>query len=81
VSAREDFRPGVYMHWKGSKYRALFLAQDSTNRADSGGSTEEPVVVYISLEGARAGNVCVRNLQQFMEHVEAGGPRFRWIAP
>ncbi len=26
------FRPGVYQHWKGPYYRALFLGQDSTNR-------------------------------------------------
>ncbi len=28
----KDFRPGLYRHWKGPLYRALFLGQDSTNR-------------------------------------------------
>lgn len=57
-----DFKSGVYRHYKGGLYRALFLAQDSTNRRDAAGSTEEPMVVYVSLSEPHQGNVCVRAL-------------------
>ncbi len=30
------FRPGMYVHWKGQRYKALGLGQDSTNRVLEG---------------------------------------------
>lgn len=73
------FRPGIYRHWKGNLYRALFLAQDSTNRPTKKmtlrldtvfESTEAPVVIYVSLDpGDHAGNVCARDLEQWNELV------------
>lgn len=141
-----EFRPGIYQHWKGPLYRALFLAQDSTNKLslkrrvavkdgvggviysdevciagtctrpinhegrhsqfgdppspknvqfhppDSGASTQEPMVVYVSIEGEDAGNVCVRSLAQWAELVPnriqlpslgllSMVPRFAWVRP
>lgn len=88
----EPFKPGIYRHWKGPLYRALFLAQESTNRVishrtDATESTEEPLVVYVSLE---SGNVCVRSLEQWNELVPNPGydtsklgrptvPRFEFV--
>lgn len=78
LTEAQMFRPGVYRHWKGPLYRALFLAQDSTNRPPPSGSldpahetsTREPMVVYVSLGGECAGNVCVRSLEQWNETVK-----------
>ncbi len=63
--------PGLYRHYKGGLYRVLFVAQDSTNDSD-GESTQEPVVVYISLTGPKAGTICVRTEDQFSESVLVG---------
>lgn len=92
-----DFRPGIYQHWKGHLYRALFLAQDSTNRPSSPPewsevpgvrvteSSDEPMVIYISLNEPHSGNVCARELWQWNELVKwpenKEWPRFRWMHP
>lgn len=82
------FKPGLYRHWKGGLYRALFLAQDSTNRyPGKAGSSEEPMVVYMSLDDP--GNLCVRTLAQWNEVVDRMKPvygdakvlRFKWVGP
>lgn len=66
------FRPGIYQHWKGNKYLALFLVEDSTNRVNGNdghdlGSTQEAMVVYISLSGEHIGQRNVRSLAQWNE--------------
>ena len=92
----EAFRPGVYRHWKGALYRALFLGQDSTNR-DGKESTEEPTVAYVALSDGTGhqGNICFRELWQWMEPVmisvkgtesmlngpRVSVPRFLWRSP
>lgn len=66
------FKPGIYMHYKGKKYKALFLARDS--------ETEEVMVVYQALYGDFG--YWVRPLAMFQEQIEADGtclPRFRYI--
>lgn len=66
------FKPGIYMHYKGKKYKALFLARDS--------ETEEVMVVYQALYGDFG--YWVRPLAMFQEQIEAEGirrPRFRYI--
>jgi hypothetical protein len=78
----ENFRPGVYEHYKGGLYRALFLAKNSTDGVGIGG---EPWVVYICLSPppnhpARPGQVCTRSLKQWNESVTNGmQPRFRFL--
>jgi hypothetical protein len=83
----DAFKPGVYRHWKGPLYRALFLSQDSNN-GPSGASSQEPEVIYVSLnEGTRQGQVNNRWLWQWCEIVPAVDdwkerthvPRFEWI--
>lgn len=37
-----EFIPGVYRHWKGGLYRALFLVRDSLSK-------ERLLVIYISM--------------------------------
>jgi len=67
-----EFKPGIYMHYKGNKYKALFLAKDSEN--------EVVMVVYQALYGDLG--YWVRPLAMFMEQVECGGkrvPRFRYM--
>jgi hypothetical protein len=59
--------PGRYRHFKGHEYEALFVARDS--------ETQEEVVVYKN----DAGEVWVRPLSMWNEHVERdgySGPRF-----
>lgn len=61
------FTPGMYRHFKGGVYEALFLAKD--------GETQEDVVVYKNAKG----EVWVRPLSMWSEHVERdgyNGPRF-----
>lgn len=75
-----NFRPGIYQHFKGPKYRALFLAEDSTNRSVCGvavereegilESSQAPMVVYISNENSV---VHVRELSQWNEMVPNPG--------
>lgn len=104
----EQFRPGVYRHYKGGRYLALFLTEDSNNRkiscdeahpnldvyhpdeAHVGESTQEPEVIYIHLDGPRAGQRCNRKLKQWCEQVVSlervpGDrqmvPRFTWESP
>lgn len=72
-----DFKPGVYKHYKGGLYRALFLAQDSTNvdLGDPTGqleSTQELCVVYVALDGAHAGQINVRTLAQWHDLIGGG---------
>ncbi len=50
---RPEFKPGLYRHYKGGLYRALFLARNSEHR-------EQEVVVYVSISEAHGGKVWVR---------------------
>lgn len=43
----ETFRPGIYRHYKGGLYRALFLAKEEGRSKGPAGSFW--VVVYVSL--------------------------------
>jgi hypothetical protein len=73
-------RPGIYRHYKGGHYIALFLARDSNNHAN-----REDVVVYMSLTSPYAGAINVRHLSEFCEQVQLpdGGwmPRFEYLGP
>ena len=65
----KSFKPGLYKHWKGGMYRALFVANDSED-------LEKEFVVYESLE-KRA--MRIRPLEMFLEEIERDGykgPRF-----
>ena len=64
----EDFRPGVYEHYKGRQYLALCLARED--------ETDEVVVVYTRLY-ARAGlPTSTRRLEVWNEAVQVEG---RWV--
>ena len=62
---------GLYRHFKGNYYRALFVARDS--------ETMEPVVVYRALYGD--GGVWVRPADMWNETVEREGKRYRRFCP
>ena len=67
-----ELKPGVYQHFKGSRYQLLYVATHS--------ETLEPMVVYRALYGE--GGVWVRPAAMWNEHVEKenySGPRFRWV--
>lgn len=73
----EDFRPGVYRHYKGNHYLALGLARED--------ETEELVVVYVRLY-ARAGlPMSTRKLRVWNEAVTGTDgrpvPRFAYVGP
>ncbi len=57
------FRSGVYKHYKGPEYVALFVARDSTNGPDEGGL----YVVYWSFDKMEPH---VRKLSQWVEVVD-----------
>ncbi len=68
----QTFKPGIYRHFKGNFYRALFLATHS--------ETREPMVVYIALYGD--GGIFTRPLSMWGETVKRDGyegPRFAFI--
>lgn len=69
---QRDFMPGIYLHFKGGKYRALFLATSE--------ATKEAVVVYVSLYD---GSVWTRSLERWNEYVEwpngKTNPRFMLV--
>lgn len=70
-----EFKPGIYMHYKGNKYLALSVAKHS--------ETLEELVVYVALYDNNEGKVWVRPLDMFMEEVEVNGvkqPRFKFIS-
>lgn len=88
-----SFKPGIYRHYKGALYLALFLTEDSNNGPNGEQSSQEPEVVYIALEGPKAGQHCNRKLRQWLEQVKVSGwssekgdwtklvPRFEWVRP
>ena len=74
------FKPGVYQHYKGGTYRAMFLAHNSTNGQVEG----EKVVVYVCLTPAldhpeQIGQINVRTLEQWNESVMFKGRRFQFL--
>ncbi|MFA5954091.1 MAG: DUF1653 domain-containing protein [Patescibacteria group bacterium] len=68
-----EVAPGIYQHYKGDKYRVLFVATNATNEQE-----RNKVVVYISLKD---GSVYYRDLGEFTEIVEwpDGGRKSRFI--
>ena len=56
-------QPGIYRHFKGNRYRLLYIATHS--------ETLEPMVVYQALYGEMG--IWVRPLDMFLETVERDG--------
>jgi hypothetical protein len=65
---------GVWRHWKGRDYLVLGLAHD----ADVEGRT---AVVYVPLYDVPGPRLAVRTVEGFLEDVEPGVPRFRYVGP
>ena len=68
----EEFRPGIYRHFKGNEYELLYVARHS--------ETLEPMVVYRALSGERG--IWVRPAAMWNERVERdayAGPRFSFV--
>ncbi len=68
----KEMKLGTYRHFKGDLYEVLHVARDSENR-------ERYWVVYRS---HKTGEVWVRSLEMFLEHVERdgyAGPRFVYV--
>ena len=68
-----DIKPGIYQHFKGNRYRVLYVARHS--------ETLEPMVVYQALYGN--GDVWVRPAAMWNEQVsrdDYSGPRFVFVA-
>lgn len=63
----QDFRPGVYRHFKGNEYQLLGLARHS--------ETMEELVVYRALYGERG--LWVRPAAMWLETVERDGKQFQ----
>jgi hypothetical protein len=56
------FKPGIYKHFKGNLYLALFLARHS--------ETEEDLVIYIDLYENKTSQIWARPLDMFMDYKE-----------
>jgi hypothetical protein len=68
----DEFKPGIYRHFKGNEYELLYLAKHSETRED--------MVVYRALYGERG--IWVRPATMWNEVVERGGmqvKRFRYV--
>ena len=68
-----DIKPGIYQHFKGNRYRVLYVARHS--------ETLEPMVVYQALYGD--GGLWVRPAAMWNEQVsrdDYSGPRFVFVA-
>lgn len=66
------FVPGVYKHFKGGLYDALYTAHDS----------EVPEREFVVYRSKTTGDTWVRPLANFVEHIERdgyAGPRFSLI--
>lgn len=64
-----ELKPGIYRHFKGNRYRLLYIARHS--------ETMEPMVVYQALYGDQG--IWVRPAGMWNEWVERdgyAGPRF-----
>ena len=62
-----ELKPGIYRHFKGNRYRLLYVAKHS--------ETLEPMVVYQALYGDRG--VWVRPLSMWDETVERDGAVYK----
>lgn len=72
----QDFRPGIYRHYKGKLYLALGLARED--------ETDATVVVYTRLYPRQGLPMSTRRLSRWNERVrpEGGGalqPRFAYV--
>lgn len=68
----DEFKPGIYRHFKGNEYELLYLAKHSETRED--------MVVYRALYGERG--IWVRPATMWNEVVERDGTqvrRFRYV--
>ena len=68
-----DIKPGIYQHFKGNRYRVLYVARHS--------ETLEPMVVYQALYGD--GGLWVRPAAMWNEQVsrdDYSGTRFIFVA-
>ncbi len=66
------FKPGIYRHFKGGVYEALFVGRHSENPS-------EEFIVYRNLEN---GGVWVRPIAMWFDEVDKAeykGPRFIWV--
>ena len=72
----DDFKPGVYRHYKGNYYLALGLARED--------ETNETVVVYTRLYPREGLPMSTRRLRVWNEMIDAGPdrgavPRFAFV--
>jgi hypothetical protein len=76
MNPEEDFRPGVYRHYKGNYYLALGLARED--------ETNQTVVVYTRLYPREGLPMSTRKLGVWNEQIvvtpgEAPQPRFAYV--
>jgi molecular chaperone GrpE (heat shock protein) len=72
INIMKEVKKGIYLHYKGAKYRVLYEAKHS--------ETEESLVVYQNIEAED--KIWVRPKQMFQEEVEIDGvkkPRFEFL--
>lgn len=73
-SALPELPAGVWRHWKGRDYLVLGLAHDADDPART-------AVVYVPLYDVPGPRLAVRTVEGFLDDVEPGVPRFRYLGP
>jgi hypothetical protein len=74
VGGLPDLPAGVWRHWKGGDYLVLGLAHDAD-------VDDRTAVVYVPLHDVSGPRLAVRTVEGFLEDVEPGVPRFRYLGP
>lgn len=74
MSPLPEVAAGVWRHWKGRDYLVLGLGHDAD-------VAERTVVVYVPLYHVAGPRLAVRTVEAFLEEVEPGVPRFRYLGP
>lgn len=62
---------GIYQHYKGKKYKLLDIVRHS--------ETLEELVLYETLYENELGKIWVRPKKMFLEALEDGTPRFKFL--
>lgn len=64
---------GIYQHHKGQKYQLIAVVRHSESL--------EEMILYETLYENELGKLWVRPKNMFLEHLENGTPRFKYLGP
>ncbi|MEZ4740866.1 MAG: DUF1653 domain-containing protein [Bdellovibrionota bacterium] len=71
MNQEKIIKDGIYQHHKGRKYKLIDIVRHS--------ETLEELVLYETLYENNIGKLWVRPKNMFLEHLEDGNPRFKYV--